>query len=299
MGEDESKGLTGRARDQFGFATLGARNTATSPFRNSPWLASLRGIRVSSPLIVALKIRFSRMWIAEALREIKNALKDQENSIGSAADTGKNNSRDRPRTEVVVQPDEPEHNSGAESEKKRTPEWGMVVPTWIAAVATLIAAGGAIIYACITSRQLQTSQHQVRMDERAWVFVRNIAPTKQCPWRAIEFVNSGRTPTLDFSIRAGMGTVSKGNAPTSTDEQRLQEKGIIAPGGAVSSCIGDQSIDKADWSKYDLFVHGRLDYTDVFGYQHWTKFCFKRDADGNFIPCESGNEMDRNDLSQP
>lgn len=166
----------------------------------------------------------------------------------------------------------------------------------------IVAAG---IYACqlhqmtkatgASQKAADTASTTLKIDQRAWVFVRNIAANEHCNWKSIDFTNSGHTPATKFTIQASFAPVLKGQPPNS-EEKLIPGKGIIAPGGTFSSCIGDKSIDKTDWAKYDLFVHGTLIYWDVFGFQHWTKFCFRRSADGNFPSCETGNEIDYNGL---
>lgn len=244
--------------------------------------------------------------LKEQLRAIQKAINEQISAVRSTSESQERAWRDIPK--LIVEAQERAANqekaaTEAEGKKNRRVQWVIAVGTWFAFFAAVVAAAGAWYYARIARDQLRTSDMQLsemeahaRLDERAWVFVRNVAPNKGCPWKAIDFVNSGRTPALDFSIRAGFKPVPKGEPPD-PEETQIPGRGTVAPSGMVSSCIGNSNIDKAaDWSKRDLFVHGRLSYSDVFGTSHWTTFCFRRDSDGNFTACESGSDMDRNGI---
>jgi hypothetical protein len=240
--------------------------------------------------------------LRQDVTDTQKALQKQERSIGDTTQAWEKKQREIGTTiaaAIQAAADTIANGEQSQSDNERPLQWGLFFVTLVGAVAASVAAGGAIYYACVARGQLDTSQKQLRqmeaqarVDERAWVFVRNVAPNKNCKWKAIDFVNSGRTPALDFSMQAGFSTVPKGKPPEFI-EQAIPGIGTVAPEGTFSSCIGDKSIDKDDWSKYDLFVHGTLHYTDVFETQHWTKFCFQRGPDGNFAPCQSGNGMDR------
>lgn len=205
--------------------------------------------------------------------------------------------------EVLARPrrTDPSEQAGSEANQERR-HWqnfslqvALALGTWLAFAAAAIYAWQAHLQLCEMKRSTDIIRAQGRLEERAWVFVRYIGPKDGCAWKAIDFVNSGHTPALQFSIRAGLAPVQKGQPPDAV-ESELPGKGIVAPGGTYSSCIGDKSIDSANWSNYDLFIHGRLEYWDVFGVEHWTTFRYKRATNGTFVPYKTGNEMDKNGI---
>ena len=72
-------------------------------------------------------------------------------------------------------------------------------------------------------------------------------------------------------------------------------RGIIAPNGAYHSKLSANGYYEAKLGR--LIVHGRIDYVDVFGTGHWTKFCYcwipgTKASKGGFAPCDTGNSID-------
>ncbi|HEY1807382.1 MAG TPA: hypothetical protein VGG42_02415, partial [Acidobacteriaceae bacterium] len=114
------------------------------------------------------------MWIAETLRQINNALNDQESSVDAAAEAKKNDGRDEPRTIVVVPKDEKENTAASDKAKSSTTERVMAVATSIGAAAAIAAAIGAIVYANIAAKQLRDMQATYR-EIRAQTKVAGIA----------------------------------------------------------------------------------------------------------------------------
>jgi len=45
-----------------------------------------------------------------------------------------------------------------------------------------------------------------------------------------------------------------------------------------------------------IFTHGRVTYSDIFGREHWTDFCFRLDITSaiSWNACEEHNEIDKN-----
>ena len=68
-------------------------------------------------------------------------------------------------------------------------------------------------------------------------------------------------------------------------------------GPPLSSGSGDEDTNspgKTDRSKWS-YIFGRIDYTDVFGYAHWKRVCYRiKDADGKLEYCLYGNDEDPN-----
>jgi hypothetical protein len=60
----------------------------------------------------------------------------------------------------------------------------------------------------------------------------------------------------------------------------------------------NQSIlDQINSGAYRVYVHGRIDYDDVFRQKHWTTFCFHL-TDGAWASCREHNDADNTGLNQ-
>jgi hypothetical protein len=194
---------------------------------------------------------------------------------------------------------EDQDKAGAgERKKSRNPfvkHWGEPMQFWITtiiSIATVLVVG---VYTYYARQQWYATTQAMKLEERAWVAINTIEPDKPCAWRAISFRNSGRSAALNFRIFGAAEPVSRGAQP-SKQEQLLPGKGIIAPDSVFRSCVGGSRTDNLDWSDTDLVIHGRITYDDIFSVEHWTTFCYLRSKDTGFLPCESGNDMDRNGL---
>jgi hypothetical protein len=138
--------------------------------------------------------------------------------------------------------------------------------------------------------------NSTHIDERAWVGVSDIQRTERPDGVSVNllFMNTGKTPAQNFTIRVSGEPIPKGQQPT-TLESLQPGRGIIAPNGIFHSNLS--ASGSVDSKTSDLVIHGRIDYTDVFGAGHWTKFCYYwtpkiKKAEGGFAPCDFGNEMD-------
>ena len=148
-----------------------------------------------------------------------------------------------------------------------------------------------------TQNAVTTQISGTHIDQRAWVTVNDIQRTERPDGFSVNllFMNTGKTPAQNFTIRVSGEPVPKGQQPTSP-ETIQPGRGIIAPNGMFHSNLSTSG--SVDSKTSDLVIHGRIDYTDVFGEAaHWTKFCYYwipkiKKGEGGFAPCDFGNEMD-------
>jgi Tfp pilus assembly protein PilE len=154
------------------------------------------------------------------------------------------------------------------------------------------AANAAESAANTAEKTLKQSIQAYQVDQRAWVSVLDIEPKNQGSFGIkIVLTNTGKTPARGFTLSAAGDVGGKRGS-----EQKLSGSGIIAPGGKFSSFMqANGSITNST----KLAVHGRVDYSSVFGGQHWTTFCYylipeKVGTPSGFAPCESGNNTDDN-----
>jgi hypothetical protein len=141
---------------------------------------------------------------------------------------------------------------------------------------------------------LQISSSEI--DERAWVAVNDIERTERLDGFSVNllFMNTGKTPAQNFAVRVSGEPVPKGQQPAGP-EAIQPGRGIIAPNGIFHSNLSTSG--SLDYKTSTLVIHGRIDYADVFGAAHWTKFCYYwipkiNKGEGGFAPCDTGNEMD-------
>jgi hypothetical protein len=141
----------------------------------------------------------------------------------------------------------------------------------------------------------ETLKHSIKayqVDERAWVSILDIEPKDQGNLVIkIVLINTGKTPARDFTVAAA-GDVGRGKS----SEKELLGRGIIAPGGKFSSFM---QANGSLTNSTKLTIHGRVDYSSVFGGRHWTTFCYylvheNAGTPNGFAPCESGNNTDDN-----
>ncbi len=58
--------------------------------------------------------------------------------------------------------------------------------------------------------------------------------------------------------------------------------------------LTQEIIDKISSGELKIFVHGKLDYQDIFGDPHWTTYCAQLTVpfNGQFLRCETHNDTD-------
>lgn len=141
---------------------------------------------------------------------------------------------------------------------------------------------------------LQQSNSQI--DQRAWVSVSDVkfVPRGDEFYVSIVLVNTGKTPAKDFTVRDAGELVPNGKIAKS-QESPQPGKGIIAPNGTFHTTLSANGYYSVHLGT--LIVHGRIDYRDVFGDAHWTKFCYywvpeNNGKNGGFAPCDEGNSID-------
>lgn len=196
--------------------------------------------------------------------------------------------------------DTPRNTSGKPLRSGLREHWRKYWTVWIPSIINFVTLIVLAVYTCYTRSQsmdahtaVVNANRAMMLDERAWVSVSSIEPIKACDWRAITFRNSGRTMALNFHVSGAAEAVAKGTKP-SKREDNFPGKGVISPDGVFSDCVGDRLIDSSDWGKTDLAIHGRITYDDIFNVSHWTSFCYLRSKNGEFVPCDTGNDTDRN-----
>ena len=135
---------------------------------------------------------------------------------------------------------------------------------------------------------LDASKDALRTDQRAWLSVGGI-PNDPVVFQAdkpfepnIAVVNTGRTPALNAFIRF-RATSSPIGATLNFAEKIRQTSGttqIFGPGfsAPLSLTPEDDMVTQTLYAgvvkdkTLNLFVYGRVDYLDAFGFNHWIEF---------------------------
>jgi hypothetical protein len=195
---------------------------------------------------------------------------------------------------TVASPNRPPTTTQTNSNEQEGPKRGGHLVQWLIFFATAFYAGVALY-------QWRTQISALRTDQRAWVTVDEVTPTRQKDGSYIirvAFKNTGKTPATNFTVKAVGDPIPRGSAPSAI-EGNLPGIGIIAPEGFYHS---NMPISRDyDWKTNDLFIHGMVEYKTVFKGTHWTRFCYHpivtndtREISG-FAPCDFWNEVDLNE----
>jgi hypothetical protein len=105
-----------------------------------------------------------------------------------------------------------------------------------------------------------------------------------------------------------VGWVSKQLADADPDFDALIEKGkvtksvgLLAPNGTFNQLLeigkmSDEDIRSLSEPTTVFFYYGKLSYWDIFGCEHWTKFCYRAyPLTGRYDLWESWNDADDNE----
>jgi len=156
-----------------------------------------------------------------------------------------------------------------------------------------------------SEKALQATIDQFRLDQRAWIVLREcyILPAAAGEIRiTLNVVNTGKSPAKDIqqatSFYVAPTPVLK--SPPDNPLLKFRPSAPIAPGGKTELHIAvkvvDLGSDYAAITKGDKIIYefGEVRYRDVFGNPHRTTFCLYQAAptDQLFSTCERGNSID-------
>lgn len=164
--------------------------------------------------------------------------------------------------------------------------------------------------------QLKASNNSMRIDQRAWLSIANVTPYPSVPTVdqpfnvVINFKNTGKTPALSVDIVAvGQAVLNESDRELSYERfHKIKNQYIPANGGGpiivspINSPNGKprpvtaEIMNLLQKDNLTLFVHGHVDYKDVFGGAHWLNFCMKMAPPFNsgFVLCDDHNDSGDN-----
>lgn len=140
-------------------------------------------------------------------------------------------------------------------------------------------------------------QRQMRQDQRAWIEISASAPLPAVIGQPIttnfQLVNKGKTPATHIVIEAVLKQVKNGESPTFRYDGEPRQ--ITTTGEMNPQQPAYRSASTGDWSKVKneavphavtqkemdsllagdsyLITYVRVRYRDIFGVQHWSRFC--------------------------
>ena len=163
-----------------------------------------------------------------------------------------------------------------------------------------------------SAASVMASMEQIRLDQRAWVAVGSIEgiPELDKPFTTkVTVRNTGKTFAKDFRM-AVVVDFGPSHSPTFDEEAKVHRGSIdlLAPNGlymAVNRITGAGSerrlanpnqaaLDSIKSGSTSVFIHGRMDYNDIFARQHWTTFCAELDSALEWRICGTHNDADAN-----
>jgi hypothetical protein len=162
-------------------------------------------------------------------------------------------------------------------------------------------------------RAFDAANKQAILGERAWLGTK---PLLQTGRGRIEIgqplnvriitKNTGKTPAIHVGAYTARDAVTKNKAgifePPSFEYKRKNFviAGNVPPDGEIYSDFFAEKLSQEDYDrimteKVRVYVHGRVEYTDVFGVAHWANFCNFLLSGGGFAICPYHNEIDQNE----
>jgi hypothetical protein len=168
-----------------------------------------------------------------------------------------------------------------------------------------------VAYAIVTYLQWHDLRRNFQADQRAWVTAKGFSvseePAETNDWRPRVFPqNSGKTPGLDFMVQDAAQFNPHDRVPPCFQwiENAPPVRGIISPNAPPESYVEGRMFNRrpsagelTDYRSHtiDLFFYGMFRYKDVFGKQHWTRWCGSHrygDPLTTFEFCGACNEVD-------
>jgi hypothetical protein len=169
--------------------------------------------------------------------------------------------------------------------------------------------------ASISQRNLMEIRNQFRLEQKPWMGVAMIsAPIIEVgqPIRLrIDFKNFGKTPANKVAPTLACQILTPGDPLDFSMEARAKKTrmsyGLVYPQGITfaSATLKNQKGEETPLNeayvqdiksvKYYIYVHGIVEYDDIFGKHHWTRYCYYFDPKTEaWYPHKEYNETDKN-----
>lgn len=158
-------------------------------------------------------------------------------------------------------------------------------------------------------------REQMRLDQRAWIGIHTMDAIPYFPEVGKSFSghgiikNTGKTPALNTVIYAIIEPVLTEERPNFLYTGiKSFSAGMLAPNGTghigplpipkagstEAAIFSQEQIDLLKQTRFGIYMHGRIEYADIFGNNHWTTYCSFLLPTGGFAHCYEHNETDEN-----
>jgi hypothetical protein len=151
-------------------------------------------------------------------------------------------------------------------------------------------------------RQAETMDRTLRVDQRAWMGIVNIQIHRFLePNRDfivdIETKNTGKTPALKVVFHNRLQAIlateqinrnfgeSNGHGTVMPDYKQVISIGENHP-------VSVETFEQVRNGVRTMYLHGRIEYRDIFGDDHWTNWCFRLVGEDLFVAHSQYNDTD-------
>ena len=154
---------------------------------------------------------------------------------------------------------------------------------------TAVVGIAAVIQLFITCFQWQVMKNTLKIDQRAWLTIRQPKTNEtglsvgQKPHVSMRIQNSGKSPAMDVRSRITWVIVDKlpdGPTPPREKVDGKESLSLIAPGeyqqsvGELPEPLTQETFDRMKRGELSLFAYGTITYSDIFHVEHRTTLCF-------------------------
>lgn len=172
-----------------------------------------------------------------------------------------------------------------------------------------------VAYSIVATLQWRGVREQLalmRTDQRAWMGI----PTLEVVGKVetgtplvirLVFHNSGKTPAA-YVTAVTIADPKPFNAPPDIalrEGEVMRKIGFASPNSGFDSLVSptqgkpltETAFNEIASGRCRIYVHGRIEYSDIFRKEHWMTFCYYLAPDGGtFLVCNEPryNEMDEN-----
>lgn len=161
-----------------------------------------------------------------------------------------------------------------------------------------------------SERSIEATRAALRLEQRAWVGIDRIQRGELVvnkPFTVeIVFTNTGKTPALDTIGQSSTQFMLKGQEPDFRENAvgDLRSHALVLPGQVYTvtntfedvqgtPLLENATIALIQKGEATIFLWGRINYSDIFGCQHWTNYCYiYTPKNGGYSAYSKGNTVD-------
>jgi hypothetical protein len=151
-------------------------------------------------------------------------------------------------------------------------------------------------------RQAETMDRSLRVDQRAWMGIVNIRIRRflepnQDFVVEVESKNTGKTPALKVVFHNSLQAILTAEQ-INRNFGESDSHGTVMPDSKQIISIGENHPVSVDTFEQihngvrTMYFHGRIEYRDIFGEDHWTNWCFRLVGENSFVAHGQYNDTD-------